>query len=80
MAQSGGKLHTDSTFVLANVRRLSSLESVGKSLRAALKEIAEVAPDWLLGVICLDWFDRYVRRFEVQRFPKEKSAQQRLRR
>jgi len=77
--KAGGKQRTDATFVLANVRHLSSLESVGESLRAALNEIAEVAPDWLLGVISPDWFDRYVHRFELQRFPKGKSAQDSLR-
>jgi len=61
--------------VLANARRLSSLESVGESLRTSLNELAEVPPDWLLGVISPDWFDRYVHRFELQRFPKEKQAQ-----
>jgi len=66
--------------VLANVRGLSSLESVGESLRAALNEIAEVAPDWLLSVISPDWFDRYVHRFELQRFPKGQGAQDTLRR
>src|SRR5205809_3149868 len=78
--KAGGKQRTDSTWVIANVRGLSSLESVGESLRAALNEIAEVAPDWLLGVVSPDWFDRYVHRFELQRFPKEKPAQETLRR
>src|SRR5258708_33903977 len=77
---AGGQQRTDSTFVLANVRGLSSLESVGESLRAALNEIAEVAPDWLLSVISPDWFDRYVHRFELQRFPKGQGAQDTLRR
>src|SRR5438132_12409758 len=53
--KAGGKQRTDSTFVLANVRGLSSLESVGESLRAALNEIAEVAPDWLLEIVSPDW-------------------------
>ncbi len=78
--KAGGKQRTDSTFVLANVRHLSSLESVGESLRATLNELAEVAPDWLLSVISPDWFDRYVHRFELQRFPKGKAAQDSLRR
>lgn len=78
--KAGGKQRTDSTWVIANVRGLSSLESVGESLRAALNEIAEVAPDWLLEIVSPDWFDRYVHRFELQRFPKEKSAQETLRR
>lgn len=78
--KAGGKQRTDSSWVIANVRGLSSLESVGECLRAALNEIADMAPDWLLGVISPDWFDRYVHRFELQRFPKEKSAQETLRR
>lgn len=65
--------------MLANVRCLSSLESVGESLRATLNELAEVAPDWLLGIISPDWFDRYVHRFELQRFPKGEQAQDTLR-
>jgi len=77
---AGGKQRTDSTFVLAHVRGLSSLESVGESLRAALNEIAEVAPDWLLGVVSPDWFDRYVHRFELQRLPRGEQAQALLRR
>jgi transposase len=78
--KSGGKQRTDSTWVLANVRGLSSLESVGESLRAALNEIAEVAPDWLLTVVSPDWFDRYVHRFELQRFPKGEPEREILRR
>jgi len=77
---AGGKQRSDSTWVIANVRGLSSLESVGESLRAVLNEIAEMEPDWLLEVISPDWFDRYVHRFELQRFPKEKPAQDILRR
>jgi hypothetical protein len=77
---AGGKQRTDSTFVLANVRGLSSLESVGESLRAALNEIADLAPDWLLAMISPDWFDRYVHRFELQRFPKGEQAKETLRR
>ena len=53
---------------------------MGESLRASLNAIAEVAPDWLLGIINPDWFDRYVHRFELQRLPKGKSAQETLRR
>ncbi len=66
--------------MIAKVRGLSSLESVGESLRAALNELAEVEPDWLLAVISPDWFDRYVHRFELQRLPKGEQAQETLRR
>ena len=51
---------------------------MGESLRASLNELTEVAADWLLGVVSLDWFDRYVHRFELQRFPKAKQAQDTL--
>jgi transposase len=78
--KAGGKQRTDSTFVLANVRGLSSLESVGEGLRTALNEIAEVAPDWLLEIVSPDWFDRYVHRFELQRLPKGEQAKEELRR
>ncbi len=78
--KAGGKQRTDSSFVLAKVRGLSSLESVGESLRAALNELAEVEPDWLLTVIRPDWFDRYVHRFELQRFPKGEQAKEDVRR
>src|SRR2546421_7769658 len=45
--KAGGKQRTDSTHVLACVRSLSSLESVGETLRASLNAIAEVEPQWL---------------------------------
>ena len=76
--KAGGKQRSDSTIVLANVRRLSSLESVGETLRALLNELAEQEPEWLLGVITPDWFDRYVHRFELQRAPFGKQAQEAL--
>src|SRR3989442_9812766 len=78
--KSGGKQRTDSTHVLAAVRSLSSLESVGEALRAALNALAEIEPEWLLEHIEDDWFDRYVHRFELARFPKAESQREQLRR
>src|SRR2546423_4889495 len=77
--KAGGKQRTDSTHVLAAVRSLSSLESVGEALRAALNALAEIEPEWLLSHIEDDWFDRYVHRFELARFPKAQSQQEQLR-
>jgi hypothetical protein len=68
--KAGGKQRTDSTHVLAAVRTLSSIESVGETLRASLNELAELDGDWLLSVITQDWFDRYVHRVELARLPK----------
>ena len=76
--KAGGKQRTDSTAVLAQVRALNSLESVGESMRAALNAIAEQAPDWLLVHLDPDWFDRYVHRFELARFPKSESQRKQL--
>ena len=44
--------------MLAAVRRLSRLELAGESLRAALEELAEIAPEWLLSLIEPEWDKR----------------------
>jgi transposase len=74
-----GKQRTDATAVLARVRALNSLESVGESMRAALNAIAEQEPVWLQTHLDPEWFDRYVHRFELARFPKAETQRQRLR-
>jgi transposase len=77
--KAGGKQRTDSTAVLASVRALNSLESVGESMRAALNAIAEIEADWLEANLDQGWFDRYVHRFEMARFPKAESKKEQLR-
>ena len=77
--KAGGKQRTDSTAVLSCVRALNSLESVGESMRAALNAIAEIEPDWLRAHLDPDWFDRYVHRFEMARFPTTESKKEQLR-
>jgi transposase len=74
-----GKQRTDATAVLARVRALNSLESVGESMRAALNAIADQEPQWLQRHLDPQWFDRYVHRFELARFPKAETERQRLR-
>jgi transposase len=72
-----GRQRTDSTHVLGAVRDLQLLELVTETLRAALNELATVAPQWLRGVAEPDWFDRYGRRAEDWRLPggsKDKRA------
>ncbi|MEO7020174.1 MAG: hypothetical protein ABI234_08500 [Ktedonobacteraceae bacterium] len=49
--KEGGKQRTDSTHVLARVRSLSNLECVGETLRAALDDLATIAPNWLVKQI-----------------------------
>jgi transposase len=69
-----GQQRTDSTHVLAAIRTLNRLESVGETLRAALNSLAVVAPDWLLTQVPPDWCDRYGTRVEEYRLPKGQEA------
>jgi hypothetical protein len=48
-------------------------------MRAALNAIAQAQPDWLTAHLDLGWFDRYVHRFEMARFPKAESKKEQLR-
>src|SRR5947207_2870284 len=59
-----GKQRTDATAILARVRALSSLESVGESMRATLNALACQEPTWLQAHLSPEWFDRYVHGFE----------------
>ena len=74
LVKARGRQRTDSTHVLAAIRTLNRLESVGETLRAALNSIATVAPDWLASVAAPDWFDRYATRVEEYRLPKGEAV------
>ena len=65
-----GKQRTDATRVLASVRKLNRLELVGETMRAALNELATVAPEWLSAIAPDEWYERYGRRIEDFRLPK----------
>jgi transposase len=67
---AGGRTRTDSPHVLAAVRACNRLECVGATLRAALNDLAVVAPDWLRQQITADWFERYGKRVEASRLPQ----------
>ena len=71
-----GKQRTDSTHVLAAIRTLNRLESIGEALRAALNAIATVEPEWLKTWVPQGWFERYRRPVEEYRLPKGKEAWQ----
>src|SRR5438105_11944066 len=71
-----GPQRTDSTHVLAAIRVLNRLELVAETLRAALNAVATVAPDWLQTVTPLAWYDRYGRRIEEVRLPKDKAERE----
>lgn len=71
-----GRQRTDSTHVLAAVRILNRLERVGETLRAALNELAAVAPDWLRARVPVEWYERYARRIENYHLPKSEAARE----
>ncbi len=73
LIKAGGKQRTDSTRVLAAIRNLNRLEVVGETLRAALNDLAVLAPDWLQQIAPEDWYERYGRRIEDYRLPAKKS-------
>jgi transposase len=58
LVKSRGRQRTDSTHVLGAIRVLNRLELVGETLRAALNELAHVAPDWLQSVAPPEWYER----------------------
>src|SRR4051795_10055854 len=78
LVKSRGRQRTDSTHVLAAVRGLNRLERVGETLRAALNEVAVMAPAWLQALALAEWYERYARRVENYRLPKTDAARQEL--
>jgi transposase len=71
-----GLQRTDSTHVLATIRVLNRLELVAETLRAALNAVATVAPAWLQAITPLAWYERYSRRVEESRLPKDTAERE----
>src|SRR5262245_39851848 len=71
-----GQQRAGSTHVLAAIRTLNRLESVGEPLRAALNGLAIVVPDWLLTQMAPDWSDRYCTTVEEYRLPKGQEVRE----
>lgn len=78
LLKARGKQRTDSTHVLAAIRVMNRLEKVVETMRAALNELATVAPDWLAKVSKPEWFDRYSRRAEQSRLPSGKASREKF--
>jgi transposase len=73
-----GQQRSDSTHILAAVRQLNRVEIVGETMRRALNELAEFAPNWVQEIARPEWFTRYGRRFEQMRLPKERTEREAL--
>jgi transposase len=74
LVRARGKQRTDSTHVLAAVRRLSRVELVAETMRAALEALALVDEVWLAGVMPAAWADRYGRSVRHERQPSGAEA------
>ena len=70
LLKARGRSRTDSTHVLAAIRTLNRVELLAETLRAALNDIAVVAPDWLRAFAPPEWHERYDRRIEDMRLPE----------
>jgi transposase len=68
-----GTQRTASTPVLARVRSLSTLECVGDTLRAALDDLAALAPDGFVKQITSQWCERSSHRVENDRLPNAEN-------
>jgi transposase len=73
-----GKQRTDSTYVVAAIRRLYYLESVQQAMHNALNQLSEAAPQWVQEQAPLEWYERYGPRADLFRLPKETSQRNAL--
>ena len=76
LLRTRGMQRTDSTHVLAAVRRLNRLQLAQETMRHVLDVLALVAPTWLQTQIDARWADRYGSPFTRGRLPKTESARQ----
>jgi transposase len=70
-----GKQRTDSTHIVAAVRRMNRVELVGEALFHALDVLARVEPAWLKKQARPEWFERYSQRLSSFRLPKAEKEQ-----
>jgi transposase len=76
LVDAGGRQRTDSTHILSAMRTLNRLELVGETLRACLNGLSRVMPTWVQGMVSMDWYKRYGKRFEETHLPKELAERQ----
>jgi transposase len=74
LVKAGGRQRTDSTHVIACVRRLNRIETVGETLRAALEAIARISPAFIVSLLEVGWDERYGRKVETARLLSRKNA------
>lgn len=76
--KAGGKQRTDSTNILAAVRRMNRVELVGEAIYHVLDVVAQVDPGWLKTKAKSEWYERYSQRLSSFRLPKDEKEQKAL--
>ena len=76
LVKERGKQRSDSTHVIAAVRRLNRWEMLGETMRATLNDLAEVAPEWVQKITPVEWYERYESRIEHAKLPKERAKRE----
>jgi transposase len=76
LLQARGQQRTDATHVLAAIRVLNRLELVAETLRAALNDLATIAPTWLQHIAPPEWYERYGKRIEEAHLPREQAKRE----
>src|SRR6266566_2975714 len=75
--RSTSKVRTDSTHILAKVRRLNQLEVVGETLRAALDALSRADASWVRERLPQEWAMRYGLLINERRLPKSEQERER---
>ncbi len=75
--RSDSKVRTDSTHILAKVRRLNQLELVGETLRATLDALSSAEPSWVRSHLPAEWGMRYGLLINERRLPKSEAERER---
>ncbi len=78
LLKTGGRQRTDSTNIIAAIRKLNRLELAGETLRNTLNMLSITDPDWVSMTVPTDWYERYKVRFDICRLPKSENQKQEL--
>lgn len=76
LLKARGQQRRDATHVLAAIRVLNRLELVAETLRAALNDLATIAPTWLQNIVPPEWYKRYAKRIEDTHLPREQAKRE----
>lgn len=76
LLKARGQQRTDATHVLAAIWVLNRLELVAETLRAALNDLATIAPTWLQNIVPPEWYKRYAKRIEDTHLPREQAKRE----